>query len=235
MRRRTGVTKQIQQASAAAVASVVTVMLAMAQSPEPSGARSMFYNPSTGTVRSTPGVAPAAPPPPPATAAAKPAPVRFVGIHYWLDLEGVGPVADTRTFVTGERIRLNVRSNSDGYLAIWTLTSAGKARLLVPADSRATAVALRQSTPFVSAPIRFSDPAGDERLLMFFARQKAALPSLETMDHQDARAALFGTGGRDLLVEVEEAKPGDVGTFVVNRVGGPVSRAVLLRHKSAER
>jgi hypothetical protein len=200
----------------------------LAQPTEPSGARSMFNNPLTGTVRAT--TEPAGPTGP-ATLPPKPAPVRVVGIHFWLDLDGIGPVLDRRVFQTGERIRLNVRSNCDGYLAIWTLGADGRTALLVPSDGR-VGVPLKQGAPFVSAPMRFSDPAGDERLMLFFASRRASLPSTETMTSDDARAALFGVGARDLAVEVEAQTPGEIGTYVVNRAGGPVFRDLLLKHVS---
>lgn len=205
-----------------------------AQAPEPPGARSMFYNPATGTLSPPP---PLAQPlqearPGPARQMPKSGTVQFVGIHYWLDLEGVGPVADTRVFYTGQRIRLNVRSNCDGFFAVWTLQTDGTAALLVPESRAARGVALQPGQPFVTAPIRFNAPVADERLMVFFARQKAGLPSFETLRADAALSAFRGAGARDLSIEIEESAPGEIGTYVVNRRGGAVAKDITLRHAS---
>jgi hypothetical protein len=209
----------------------VFVLLAIidAAAQEPSGARSMFHSPSTGTIVATPLTAQPTPGAK-ANSAATPAVVRYVGIHYWLDLDGVGPVADTRVFQTGQRIRLNVRSNCDGYLAIWTLGSGGAATLMIPSDRQSIGIPLKQGQPFVTPAMRFNAPATDERLILFFARQKSGLPSMETLRGDAALAAFRGIGARDLSIETETASSGDVGTYVVNRLGGPVSKDIILRH-----
>ena len=196
---------------------------ATAQTDDATGARSMFYNPATGTLVG----APKAPKPAPPGRAA----VRFVGIHYWFDLDGVGPVTDAHVFQTGQRIRLNVRSNCDGYLAVWALGADGKGTLLFPPAGGG--LLLKREEPFVSSSIRFSAPAKDERLLLFFARQKASLPSFDTLQGNAAIAAFNNAGARDLSMSVEEAAKGEFGTYVVNTAGGTVSREILLRHTDA--
>jgi len=195
---------------------------AAAQTDEPAGARSMFYNPATGTLVAAPK---------PVTAG--PSAVRFVGIHYWFDLDGVGPVTDRHVFHTGQRIRLNVRSNCDGYLAVWALGSDGKGTLLFPPAGGGSSIVLKREEPFVSSSIRFSAPAKDERLFLFFARQKSSLPSFDTLQGNAAIAAFNNAGARDLSMAVEDAAKSEFGTYVVNRAGGTVSREILLRHTDA--
>jgi hypothetical protein len=233
--------------------------LAAQQSADASGARSVFYNPWTGTVLAglpsttsssvtTVPVNPLVPPkdgvsattktdgakpPPPAPASASAVrPVRVrpktdaiprsVGIHYWLDLDGVGPVADSRTFTTGERIRLFVRSNDDGYLAVWTAGSDGRLQLVLPVGGDPTGTPIKGGQEYVGHRVRFQPPAAEEQLFLAFARQKQDLPSFEVVTRPQ--------GARDIVIETDEETAGEVGTYVINRRGGPIAKEIRLRH-----
>jgi hypothetical protein len=221
--------------------SVSPAVVALSQeAEEPTGARNIFYNPWTGTV-----VGRAAPPPErPAgggaaggdKSAVRPLNVTAmsgpVGIHYWLDLEGTGHVADSRTFKTGERLRFHVRSNADGYLAVWARSSTGGTVLLLPADGDPSGTRVKAGEQYVSPPVRFSAPVHDEELLLAFARRKVDLPSRDNVETNIGATAVAFAGARDLVVETEDVKPREIGTYVVNRRGGAVVRQIRLRHVS---
>lgn len=243
-------------------ACLLAPFLAAASATAQDGARTMFYNPASGTMTRSPDSAAPAPPPPSApakpsapvkpSAPAKPsspelirsgssrpsrplpaipaAGVKFVGVHYWLDLETIGIVSDQYTFATGERIRLNIRSNVDGYLVVWALPPDGKPAVLLPSTGDASGISINAGQEYISPPIRFRPPVRDEQLLLVFARQRSQLPSLETVEGKAAVAAFASAGARDLVVETEEKAPGEIGTYVVNRQGGPVVRQIRLKH-----
>jgi hypothetical protein len=217
---------------------LTTALLSMTlvASQEASGARSMFYNPATGTSAKPPART-AGTPAPKAAANTPPRPItavagstRFVGVHYWIDVVGRGPVADTNVFVSGDRIRLHVRTNVDGFLAVWSLGNSGKASLLLPVGGTPTGSPVKAGDDYVSPLIRFQPPAQDERLLIFFGRSKSDMPSLDVIEGDAAKAAFMAGGARDLVVETDEVTAGEVGTYVVNRRGGSIAREITLKH-----
>jgi hypothetical protein len=158
-----------------------------------------------------------------------------VGVHYWIELDGAGPVTADRTFKTGDRIKLHVRSNVDGHLALWTLDPSGQGSILFPtggADSNPLKAGAEYATPGF---IRFQLPAQEERLLVFFSRKQADLPTPTSMPRvtkeSEAVARTLGAeGARSLVFETEQKTPAEVGTYVVNRTGGPIVKEVRLKH-----
>lgn len=199
------------------------------ESGEQSGARTLFGG--NGTI-----VRPLTKPPggptsgPPTERRPPPPAVKLPGVHYWLDLDELGAVSEHHTFTTGDRIRLHVRTNVDGYLIVWALSEQTGPAVLLPSTGETSGIAVTAGMPYVSPPIRFRPPARDEQLLLFFARQRSQLPSAETIEGNAAAAAFRGAGARDLVVETDDATEGQIGTYVVNRRGGPVLQEIRLRH-----
>lgn len=197
-----------------------------------SGAKALFYDPEAGAPittrdRSTP------------TARVRvkrvqPDRVRFAGLHYWIELDGVGPVTTDRVFRTGDRIRIHVRSNVDGYLSLWWLDASGTGKLLFPssgigADNHVTADTDFKQPGF----IRFSPPADDERLIVFFSRFKADVPepSGGAPSTEIVARARELAGSKALVFETDNKDPAVFGHYVVNRTGGAVIKEVVLRHR----
>jgi len=99
---------------------------------QPSGAKAIFYSgegptvmPNTPAVSATPSAPSAAPAPAPrpsnnASQQAKAKKSPYVGISYWIDLTQRGGeakrVATTHAFKSGDRIKISLQSNKDGYL-----------------------------------------------------------------------------------------------------------------------
>lgn len=203
-----------------------------AQNKKEAGAKDLFYDPVTGAT-----LKPSEKQKDPRTGMIKVkqtegAPVKYVGIHYWIELEGVGPVTADRVFHTGERIKLHVRSNVDGYLSLWALDPSGQGKLLFPTSGQKNFV--RADTPYVTPGfIVFKPPVQDERLLIFFSRSEKDLPapSAASTGAEMIARTLGPTGARALVFETEEKNAEELGEYVVNKEGGPVAKEVRLKHQ----
>src|SRR3989339_418606 len=69
------------------------------------GAKALFYDPIKGEPVQTPLSQPdptTGRPKVRPVAVTAPAAVKFVGVHYWIELDGAGPVTAERTFKTGD-------------------------------------------------------------------------------------------------------------------------------------
>ncbi len=162
-----------------------------------------------------------------------------MGLNYWLDLDGVGSVTSDHVFRTGDRIRLRVRSNVDGYLSLWSLDSSGRGTLLFPKPgSGEESNKVQADTEYVTpGEIRFAPPVEEERLLVFFSRSSADIPS-PTGGQTDSTAiakVLGPTGSKALIFESEKKVASEVGDYIVNKNGGPIATEIRLRHKTRER
>jgi hypothetical protein len=140
-----------------------------AQTPErgspPAGAKALFYGSSGATVPST------------APAPARQATSRrqdYMGVRYWIDLlEPSGQLRRVTTdyvFRAGDRIRLNVQSNREGYLSLLNLGSSGRATSLFPPPGQDGAVVASQvyqvpTTGF----LRFDSTPGEETVVLLLS------------------------------------------------------------------
>jgi hypothetical protein len=193
------------------------------------GAKALFYDPVTGVTLKPPEKRRD-----PQTGMVKvnqaPADkVKYVGIHFWIELEGVGPVTANRTFYTGDRIRLHVRSNVDGYLSLWTLDSSGRGELLFPQPGQAEGDNfVKADTEYVTPGfIKFAPPAQEERFVIFFSRNK----ELHSPTAPVVAEETGPRGEKALVFETDDKNPDEIGTYVVNKKGGPVAVEVRLKHQ----
>ncbi|MCG3161203.1 MAG: hypothetical protein JMDDDDMK_02347 [Acidobacteria bacterium] len=131
---------------------------------EPQGAKSIFYNPSTGaasnpapeqkskkqqsnskiltTRRGKPKSEPEKPQEAEPEKPQEAGPERLQAVsaqnpalHYWFEMEGRGKVSEDHIFYTGDRLRLHLRSNIGGYLTLWAYDPAGNSNLLFPTSN----------------------------------------------------------------------------------------------------
>lgn len=141
---------------------------AAAQSPgaaqdAPAGAKALFYGSSGATV--------------PSTAPVRQAPARrpdFMGVRYWIDLvEPNGQLRRVTTdhvFRAGDRIRLNVQSNREGYLSLLNLGSSGRATPLFPAAGQDGAVLANQTYQVpANGFLRFDSTPGEETIVLLLS------------------------------------------------------------------
>lgn len=186
---------------------------------EQPGAKAMFGNPATGEVSTGRAIIRVDDEP------------RPTGIRFWIELDGVGPVTTRRVFRTGDRIRIHIRSNADGYLSLWSLDTAGRGQVIFPPSGQDNKVKA-YADYVMPGYIKFIPPAEDERLLVFFSRNKGDVPPpTGTAADADAVDRTLGpTGARALVYEAEENNPAEVGEYIVNKDGGPVAKEMRLRH-----
>jgi Domain of unknown function (DUF4384) len=171
-----------------------------------------------------------------------------IGLSGWIELEDPsgGPgtqVTDRRIFHSGERIRLHFRSNVDGYLTLIQLGSSGTSDVLYPdpaqglGDNR-VAAGRDALVPGESHWLRFDDTAGEERLLVIFARSRedaAHFSVHRTMDKVQTAALVDRTsaarGSKDLVIETETRNATEIGTYGVQLSGKPVVLELVLQHR----
>lgn len=172
-------------------------------------------------------------------------PAKNVGLHYWFELEGVGKVSEDRVFYTGDRIRLHLRSNLDGYLSLWAYDPSGQSKLLFPVSTSSEGKELtfsddsnfvRANTEYSPGAIVFSPPPEDERLLIFFSTSKDDVPSPQkgSLTAQQINEATQAEGGKSLLFEVEKKDQTTFGSYVANRQGGGITKEIKLKHKERQ-
>jgi hypothetical protein len=150
-----------------AVMTLVCVMVFMplsagAQKAAPKGAKAIFDSGDGAAVRmSSGGPAP--------SAAAAPAPAKYVGISYKLAL--LKPNGDftivpkTRTFKTGERMKLLVRTNRPGYMTIMNIGPTGNTTVLF--NEYVEAKQLYEIPK--STALRFAGAPGTEKVMIMLS------------------------------------------------------------------
>lgn len=171
-----------------------------------------------------------------------------IGLSAWIELEGPAggfgmQVTDRRIFRSRERIRLHFRSNVDGYLTLIQLGTSGTSTVLFP-DAAQGLVDNRLSAgsdlivPGQDHWLRFDDNAGEERLLVLFARSQEeasqfkvqpAMNTVQTAALVERAAAVRGS--KDLVVETETVNAAEIGTYGVHLGGHPVVLELVLQHR----
>ena len=165
----------------------------------------------------------------------QPAQVMASGIHYWIELDGVGPVTADRIFRTGDAIRLHIRSNVNGYMSLWSLDAFGYGKPLFPAPNQPQPDnQIKAGLPYVTPnKIRFVPPVEDETLLVFFSTSLQILPMLKGNqgDNEIIAQAENSVGSKALVSETETEKLTQIGSYVINKNGGLVVQKIRLRHR----
>jgi hypothetical protein len=173
------------------------------------GAKALFYDSTSGaTFQGTTG-----------DRARAQSPQANTGLKYWVELvqpnsSQILRVSSTRTFHSGERIRLHFESNVDGHISLLQMNPDGSSRLLFPdqrinnADNRIKA-GIDTTIPFENAWFTFDTNPGMERILVFLTLDSRPLaPSSREKEVLSAKAstgAVAGTSGN-----LPAAAPGGV-------------------------
>lgn len=203
------------------------------------GAKAAFYSGSSGTVIQTPRSGPG--PQPSQVARSQPGRDSYLGLAYWVELLGADGqtrrVTADRIFRSGDRIRLHVQSNRNGFLYMINLGSTGRSTVLFP--NAATAVGGNAIQPGMSYPVphngffRFDDNPGEEVVVIMLS--SVPMAGLEAAEPAMLLGAAQAKGAKDLLVEVD-ARAAQPATYAVAplsslREGGLISLRVSLKHQ----
>jgi len=208
------------------------------------GAKAMFYDPAAKRIWPSKEKPPApktrkrpsARRPVTALPPSESASVKHPGIHYWIEQEGKGAVTEETTFYTGDRIRLYVRSNVDGYLSLWARDESGKSQRLFPPVEQPEFNNLVQAGTEYTTPgwITFRPPAEDERMVIFFSRSRSEVPMGQNgwIGAEEGKQHSPSQGSKAMSFELEKDDPSSVGGYVVSLDGGSVTRQVRLKHQA---
>lgn len=145
--------------------------------------------PAAATTTATTTAATKTPP-----AAAKPS---HPGLRVWLtdasDASGTKRLSPQHTFRTGDRVRLSVQSNRDGYLYVLNVGTSGETRLLFPRANGDNRVQRFKDFSF-SSPLVFNEPAGTEQLVLVLAAAPTDNVSVQMQNGGMQRVTLRGSG-----------------------------------------
>ena len=171
----------------------------------------------------------------------------YLGISYWIDLidhQGKSVRTTTsRVFRSGDRIRLNLRSNRNGYLYVIGVGSSGASHVLFP-DSPDLANGIKAKTTYAvpfESNLKFDHIPGEEKLLILLSQKPVPrlarggkLPRQET---EQLVAAAHVPGAKDLVLEEEvpetAGEPASYAVMPVSALGdeGTLTLQIKLKHK----
>jgi hypothetical protein len=142
-----------------------------------------------------------------------------VGIHYWLEASDGTRMAEDRAMSAGGRFTLHIRSNTGGYLTVWSKVSGTQ---LTPMQGRWTGYELDGGQEYV-VPGDFR-PARipSEGLVVLFARSQTEQvgSAADALAKLQRIARMVDAAGRPQLIkETDETTIGQIGTYVVHTDG----------------
>jgi len=144
----------------------------------------------------------------------KPEVETYMGITYWIDLvKSTGErsrVTTDRNFRSGERIKLNLQTNKDGYLHVINIGTTGTSRILFPhkTDMDNFVKAGKPVGIPLDAFMRFDETPGEETILVMLSPKKMTefSPSsvkLKDVEEKELTALVRQKGAKDLIIETD--------------------------------
>jgi len=169
-------------------------------------------------------------------------PVRFAeaylhcGIHYWLETANGTRVTERAAMGIPGRFTVHLRNNiGGGFLTVWDVSQG---RELTPKDERFSGGGRRSgylmSDRVYVVPGTFEFSAGESatHLVIVWARSQTEVAH----SAHDARARVTEmTASMPIVREVDEATPGEIGTYVVNRTDAGVVTEIVFRSRQGNR
>ena len=222
---------------------VLLSFLALQALAEEKGAKGIFYSGEGPTVMAKPPSAHKG-----KTESTIPHVEKYMGISYWIELVDRGGemkrVATTRTFRNGERIKLHIETNRDGYLYVINIGSTGQSRILFPHPCMAGNNFIRAWTHYdvpYNTYMRFDENPGEELLLVILSPKSLGdIPFTPPLDRplntgetnyyiQTAQAK----GAKDIVLETESSGP-QLATYIVAPMSSletnMITRQIKLKH-----
>ena len=155
----------------------------------------------------------------------------YVGIHYWFEDARGHPLSETTAAQSTEPVTLRIRGNVDAFLTMWSV--GGEGEELTPREHPRWSGYLMRTEPFV-VPRKLRFVSGDKaaRFVVVFGRSQTEMASSRdsALDRlRDLGSRIGKDGTPQILREVDDATPGEIGTYVVNRQGSPLAAEIVLR------
>jgi hypothetical protein len=120
------------------------------------------------------------------------------------DMRRVPDDPERVTLRTGDRVRIEVSCDHDGYITVLNVGPEGTINLLYP-DSRQSAQRVRSQRPLLIADVQMTPPAGTERLYAIWNRTPLAVAQLSDL----VRPAPALRDMRRVQDKLEELRPED--------------------------
>jgi hypothetical protein len=197
----------LRPASSVLVPVVLTLLLA-ARTDAQSGAKALFAGPAGS---------PANPSGP-------------VGIQYWFENGQATRFTKARDAGVGAGVRLHVQSNTTGFLGVWMTSGSHEGVELTPDGGY-----LMDAHYDYAVPGEITVPAGGNatRVLILFARSQTEQVRTAADAREKIRRLSLGMARDGALAIVQEADtstPGQVGTYVVHRMGAQPGVEIEIGH-----
>ncbi len=165
-------------------------------------------------------------------AGATPTAAPAMGVKYWVELiDSKGTrrqVTTEHVFRAGDRIKLHMTSNRDGFLTLVNLGSSGRTTVLFPTGGANNFV--KAEADYAVPPngyLRFDENPGEETLILTFSPQ-AGTPTPQA-------ALAMARGSKDLLLEVDasSAQPATYAVAPARSANEPgtVATQIKLNHR----
>lgn len=149
-------------------------------------------------------------------------PVSYAGLQYWIDLEEADGrsrrVTTGHTFRSGDRIKLQIKSKTAGYLYVLNQDASGRQTPLYPTKGQPSG--LIQANVIYSIPtrgaIRFDNVPGNEKVTIALA--KYPIPDSNT--DYSAKGTTAAYGGQAMYVACSDSGAGSKGMFAEESSAG---------------
>lgn len=153
-----------------------------------------------------------------------------VGIHYWFEDARGTRVTERQAAAAGGHFTPHVRGSVGAFLTVWLQDREG-GRQLTPMTGPYPGVTIQVAPYAVPGDVEVGDDAPGRRIILIYSRSQTEQSS--TVAHAGVRfTVITASGDADgpyVLREDEDEVSGELGTYVVNRRGGPVAAAISLR------
>jgi hypothetical protein len=189
------------------------------------GAKILFYDPDIGQ----PSQLPVKPDTVTGLAPVRTRGTQFVGVHYWFENERGQKFAEPGAAGLGARVRMHLRGNAQAFLTVWMRDSSRDSLELTSRthggpEGRWSGYELYADTELV-VPGEFEITTADRAAHIIFLLARSQTEQVQSFANcrakLDAIAARQGADGESVIVrEVDRTTRGQVGTYVVHRMGG---------------
>ena len=154
------------------------------------------------------------------------------GIHYWLEAEDGTRLTEGTAAARQGRFTVHIRENAcAGYLTVWNVSNG---RELTPRDERVSGggrwsgYLMSDRAYVVPGSFEFSEGGGPTHLVIVWARSQTEVAHTAP----DALARVKDMPRwMSIVRQVDESTPGEIGTYVMNRVNAGLVTELVFRRR----